>query len=175
MKAIDRFYEYLAEKSLKPTAIEKLIGLSNGYLSAQKKRSADMGEGMMLKIIDYFRDINPLWLLTGEGSMLRTDGTPTMLSTSSTDISMPSDTVVLRLMDKIDEKDYIIKEKEAENKQLQSELRQKSEELAALKAKFPESFIEQSEGLEHAKPASTKKPSSSPNVGIAPSANVPLK
>lgn len=32
-----------------------------------------MGEGMMLKIIDYFRDINPLWLLTGNGSMLRDD------------------------------------------------------------------------------------------------------
>lgn len=73
MKAIDRFYEYLAEKSLKPTVVEKEIGLSNGYLSAQKKRSADMGEGMMLKVIDYFRDINPMWLLTGEGSMLRTE------------------------------------------------------------------------------------------------------
>ena len=73
MKAIDRFYEYLAEKNLKPTAVEKEIGLSNGYLSAQKKRNADMGEGMMLRIIDYCRDINPLWLLTGEGSMFRTD------------------------------------------------------------------------------------------------------
>lgn len=76
MKAIDRFYEYLAEKSLKPTAIEKEIGLSNGYLSAQKKRGADMGEGMMLKVIDYFRDINPLWLLTGEGPMLRDSKNP---------------------------------------------------------------------------------------------------
>lgn len=73
MKAIDRFYEYLAEKSLKPTVVEKEIGLSNGYLSAQKKRGADMGEGMMLKVIDYFRDINPVWLLTGEGSMLRAE------------------------------------------------------------------------------------------------------
>lgn len=73
MKAIDRFYEYLAEKDLKPTAVEKEIGFSNGYLSAQKKRNADMGEGMMLKIIDYCRDINPLWLLTGEGSMFRSD------------------------------------------------------------------------------------------------------
>lgn len=71
MKAIDRFYEYLAEKSLKPTAVEKEIGLSNGYLSIQRKRSADMGEGMMLKIIDYFRDINPIWLLTGNGTMFR--------------------------------------------------------------------------------------------------------
>lgn len=71
MKAIDRFYEYLAERNLKPTAVEKEIGLSNGYLSAQKKRNADMGEGMMLRIIDYCRDINPLWLLTGEGKMLK--------------------------------------------------------------------------------------------------------
>lgn len=71
MKAIDRFYEYLAEKSLKPTNVEKEIGLSNGYLSAQKKRNADMGEGMMLKVIDYFQDINPMWLLTGEGNMLK--------------------------------------------------------------------------------------------------------
>lgn len=76
MKAIDRFYYYLTEKSLKPTAVEKEIGLSNGYLSAQKKRCADMGEGVMLKIIDYFRDIDPLWLLTGEGAMLRSDDSP---------------------------------------------------------------------------------------------------
>lgn len=71
MKAIERLYEYLDYKKLKPTALEKEIGLSNGYISVQKKRNADMGEGALNKIIDYCRDINPLWLLTGEGSMLR--------------------------------------------------------------------------------------------------------
>ena len=73
MKAIERLYEYLDYKKLKPTALEKEIGLSNGYISVQKKRNADMGEGALNKIIDYCRDINPLWLLTGEGSMLRAD------------------------------------------------------------------------------------------------------
>lgn len=62
-----------------------------------------------------------------EASILRTDDVPTLPAIPSTDIPAPSDTVILRLMDKLDEKD-------AENKQLQSELRQKSEELAALKA-----------------------------------------
>ncbi len=80
MKAIDRFYEYLAEKSLKPTAIEKEMGLSNGYLSAQKKRGADIGEGMMNKIIDYCRDINPEWLLTGNGDMIKTNQTSKSLA-----------------------------------------------------------------------------------------------
>lgn len=169
MKAIDRFYEYLAEKSLKPTAIEKEIGLSNGYLSAQRKRGADMGEGMMLKVIDYFQDINPLWLLTGAGPMLRTDGVPTLPDITSTDTSMPSDTVILRLMDKVDEKDALLKEKESQINYLQSELRAMTAELAALKAKYPEASTAHPEGLGPAKNASTKKPSSPLNVSSAPS------
>lgn len=52
------------------------MGLSNGYLSAQRKRGADIGESMMNKIIDYFRDINPEWLLTGRGEMLKTKYPP---------------------------------------------------------------------------------------------------
>ena len=71
MKAIERLYEYLNYKNLKPTNLEKEIGLSNGYIGVQKKRNADMGEGILIKILDYCRDINPSWLLIGEGNMLR--------------------------------------------------------------------------------------------------------
>lgn len=73
MKAIERLYQYMEHKGLKPTALEKEIGLSNGYLGVQRKRNADMGEGVFLKIIDNCRDINASWLLTGEGNMLRTE------------------------------------------------------------------------------------------------------
>jgi hypothetical protein len=73
MKAIERLYQYMEYKGLKPTALEKEIGLSNGYLGVQRKRNADMGEGAFLKIIDNCRDINPSWLLTGEGDMFRED------------------------------------------------------------------------------------------------------
>lgn len=155
MKAIDRFYEYLAEKSLKPTTIEKEIGLSNGYLSVQKKRGADMGEGMMLKIIDYFQDINPLWLLTGEGHMLRDSeiSEENVIDCTKKVQALSSDTVALRLMDKIDEKD-------AKIDQLQIKLRQQSEELAILKAKYPVEIIKPLKGLgssETAKNANIKK------------------
>lgn len=71
MKAIERLYLYFEKKGLKPTVVEKEINLSNGYFSAQKKRNADMGERIMMKIIDNCRDLNPEWLLTGCGSMFR--------------------------------------------------------------------------------------------------------
>ena len=73
MKAIERLYLYFVKKGLKPTVVEKEINLSNGYFSAQKKRNADMGERIMMKIIDNCRDLNPEWLLTGCGSMFRAD------------------------------------------------------------------------------------------------------
>lgn len=187
MKAINRFYKYLAEKSLKPTAIEKEIGLSNGYLSAQKKRGADMGEGMMLKVIDYFRDINPLWLLTGEGPMLRDSKNPEEsklgCTPNATPISGQSDAVTLRLMDKLDEKDNIIKEKESKIDHLNHELAETKAELAVIKAQFSdyktysEEKLRQLEagvpgGKTSAKHVSTKK-HSSPNADDATSATAP--
>jgi hypothetical protein len=70
MKAINRLYQYLEYKGLKPTNFEKEIGLSSGYLSTQKKRKADIGESVLNRITDYCCDLNPTWLLTGVGEML---------------------------------------------------------------------------------------------------------
>lgn len=72
MKAINRIFEYISAKGLKPTRLEKEIGLSNGYLRTQERRDADLGEGVLLKILDYCLDLNPVWVLTGKGNMLNT-------------------------------------------------------------------------------------------------------
>ena len=73
MKAIERLYKYIDYKGNKPTRFEKELGLSNGYLGTQLKRNADLGESVLNKIIDYCLDINPEWLLTGKGEMLKQD------------------------------------------------------------------------------------------------------
>ena len=78
MKAIERFFEYLDYKGVKPTRFEKEVGLSNGYLGTQKRRNADLGEGIIVKIIDYCRDLDINWLLTGAGEMLHTSEIPTI-------------------------------------------------------------------------------------------------
>lgn len=73
MKIINRIYQYLEYKRIAPTRAEKEIGLSNGYLGVQMKKQGDIGEGQLCKFIEYYRDINPLWLLTGEGEMLKSE------------------------------------------------------------------------------------------------------
>ena len=121
MKAVDRLYDYLNVKGLKPTAVEKAIGLYNGYLSAQRKRQADIGEGMMNKIIDYCRDINPEWLLTGKGKMFReiyVDVTP---SPSNNSVSTDSSMALLSL---IREKDITIREQAEEIGRLKERIKQ---------------------------------------------------
>lgn len=71
MKIIDRIYEYMAFKSLNAASLEKTVGLSNGYISKQNARKADIGEGVIIKILENCPDLNSGWLLTGEGEMLK--------------------------------------------------------------------------------------------------------
>jgi hypothetical protein len=71
MKIINRLYQYLDYKQIKPTRLEKELSISNGYFGTQLKRSADLGESMIIKIIDYCLDLNSEWLLTGTGEMIK--------------------------------------------------------------------------------------------------------
>lgn len=70
MKAIDRLFQYLDYKRIKPTRAEKDWGLSNGYLGKQKERNANLGEEKLLVIIDNCPDLSLEWLLAGKGEML---------------------------------------------------------------------------------------------------------
>ena len=138
-----------------------LLGVSAQTISAWIARNTFDAELIYTKCSYISAD----WLLSGEGTMLCADGEPTLSATLSTDTPVASDTVVLRLMEKIDEKD-------AKIDHLQSELRHQSAELAALKAKYPEAVTNPPKGLGPAKTASTKKPSS-PNADSATSATAP--
>lgn len=73
MKAIKRIKEYIDFKGVSNSAFERENDLSNGYIATQLKRNADLGEGIINKILDNCLDINPLWLLTGKGNMILDD------------------------------------------------------------------------------------------------------
>ena len=73
MKAIERLKQYIEFKGFTNSHFEKKNELSNGYIATQSKRNADLGEGVLIKILDNCLDLNPLWLLTGKGSMLKSE------------------------------------------------------------------------------------------------------
>jgi hypothetical protein len=73
MKAIERVKQYIDFKGFNNSSFEKENELSNGYIATQLKRNADLGEGVLNKILDNCLDVNPEWLLTGKGSMLKID------------------------------------------------------------------------------------------------------
>lgn len=82
MKAINRLYQYFDYKKIKPTRLEKELGLSNGYLGIQLKREADIGSAIIEKLINNCLDLNINWLITGHGNMLVDNYTDRVLSDS---------------------------------------------------------------------------------------------
>jgi len=73
MKAIHRVFQYLELNNIPPTRFEKEIGIGNGYLKKQLTRNADLGETILNKIIDNCLSMNAIWLLRGEGEMLKNE------------------------------------------------------------------------------------------------------
>ena len=71
MKAIQRLKQYIDKQGFNNSSFEKKNKLSNGYIGTQIKRNADLGEGVLNKILDYCLELNPEWLLTGKGEMLK--------------------------------------------------------------------------------------------------------
>lgn len=71
MKAIHRLKKYIEYKGLNNSNFEKKNNLSNGYINTQLKRNSYLGEGVLTKILENCKDINPEWLLTGQGEMLK--------------------------------------------------------------------------------------------------------
>lgn len=64
----DRVSEYCKKKNIAISRFESLSGLSNGYFNQVKKRpSLDKIESM----VRAFPDLNPDWILTGEGEMMK--------------------------------------------------------------------------------------------------------
>ena len=73
MKAIERIYKYIDIKGLKIAEFERKNSLSNGYLKKMLQRKADIGESILNSILENSPDISAEWLLTGNGSMLKSE------------------------------------------------------------------------------------------------------
>jgi phage repressor protein C with HTH and peptisase S24 domain len=69
MSIQERITQFIDSKGVTPYKFCKNVGFSMGYLD---KRGA-IGTDKYLKIIEHYPDLNPEWLLTGKGEMLKKD------------------------------------------------------------------------------------------------------
>lgn len=70
---LDRIKEYIDYKNMTIAAFERSIGMSNASFGKSLKNGKAIGTDKLENILSIYTDINPTWLLTGEGSMLRNE------------------------------------------------------------------------------------------------------
>lgn len=75
-KIVSRLKEYIDLKGLSIAAFEKSIGMSNASFGRSLKNNGAIGTDKLENILNIYRDINLIWLLTGEGEMLKKNGNP---------------------------------------------------------------------------------------------------
>jgi hypothetical protein len=71
MKPIERIAMYLQFRTISAHAFEKKIKLSNGYFSKQLKHLGSVGSDILIKIYLAYPELDILWILTGEGQMIK--------------------------------------------------------------------------------------------------------
>lgn len=70
-RAIDRFAKYMEIKGLNDNKVTIDANLSVGTLGKSRKENRNLSAKSIEKILNYYQDLNKVWLLTGEGSMLK--------------------------------------------------------------------------------------------------------
>lgn len=70
---LERLKEFMDHKGITIAAFERSIGMSNASFGKSLKNGKAIGTDKLENILSIYKDINPDWLLTGEGSMLRSD------------------------------------------------------------------------------------------------------
>lgn len=72
LKTIDRLMQFIKHAGLSARQFDLSIGASNGYTLRMKKNNASVGSDVIENILRVYPQLNVVWLLTGEGSMLKT-------------------------------------------------------------------------------------------------------
>lgn len=71
MRKIERFDKYMEYKELNDNKVTVQLGLSVGTLGKSRKYGRDLSDKVIEQILNFYTDLNRIWLLTGEGEMIK--------------------------------------------------------------------------------------------------------
>lgn len=90
---VERLKQYIDFKGIAVSSAERDIGVSNATLSKPFKSKTTIKTDTLEKFLIHYNDINPIWLLTGEGDMIKECNAPRLVE--QTDVYM--DLAIARL------------------------------------------------------------------------------
>ena len=117
----ERIKQYIDYKGITPYKFCKDLEVSMGSLN---KKGA-IGTDKYLKIIKYYTDLNPEWLLTGEGNMFKEE-------TVQEEVPANENELITLLREKVKDKEMIIKEKTKNIELLEERLKELKEQVKQL-------------------------------------------
>lgn len=71
MRRIDRLDKYLSFKGISDYRATLDAGLSKGVIGKSRENNRDLSNKVVEKLAEVYSDLNKVWLLTGEGEMLK--------------------------------------------------------------------------------------------------------
>ena len=76
MRRVDRFDEYMRYAQLNDNKVTTQLSLSVGTIGKSRKEGRDLSDKVVEQILNFYTDLNRVWLLTGEGEMLKGETKP---------------------------------------------------------------------------------------------------
>lgn len=70
---LERIKDFIDTKGISVSAFERSIGMSNASFGKSLKNGGAIGTDKLENILNTYPEINPNWLITGNGSMLKSD------------------------------------------------------------------------------------------------------
>ena len=71
MRRIDRLDTYLSYTGISDYRATLDAGLSKGVIGKSRENNRDLSNKVVEKLVEVYSDLNKVWLLTGEGEMLK--------------------------------------------------------------------------------------------------------
>jgi phage repressor protein C with HTH and peptisase S24 domain len=75
-RIIDRLDKYMEYKGINANQITINCSLAVGLINQARKGRSDIGKKSIEKILNYYQDLNSVWLITGVGSMIKDQDPP---------------------------------------------------------------------------------------------------